>query len=1165
MRTAVYCSVVVVCLAGLLFTPALEAQTNTGVIVGTVSDPTGAVIPGATVTVTHSEVRAATEVQTNAVGDYVSTLLRAGPYGIRVEASGFQTAVRRGIVLHVNDRLQLNFTLQLGAVTTVVETMAATPLLETQTGDVSTVVDSRAIVDLPLDGRRYIDLMLLAPGVLLAEGGENSGNPREGRFAVNGNQTLQNYYVLNGVDNNSFTQNAQDSSPQAARPVPDALREFKIQTRTYSAEFGWAMGGVVNAEIKSGSNDIHGSLWEFYRNEKYNATSYFLNSAGVNKPEENRNQFGFAVGGPIWRDHTFGFFDYDKSHWRRGTTSFGRVPTPAQRLGDFSASPIGFSPANLTNFLATVPEELPCINVADTTGNGDIDSLLSLNLAANRTDGLPCADPVAAQLVGLWPASTGPLPNDFFGTPAVPEDQWSFDIRIDQRISDKDNIYGVYDRYDVVRVIERGPFENPLAPGGFSANSKVRTHVFSLAWVHTFSPTLVNDARLGTNYVFSVSQPLAPQGNAAPDFGLTGVPDVFAFGLPPIIVDGFEILGTNRWRPQDTRSQVWQFIDNLSYFRGDHSFKFGFEFKRAINNFLDIRAPNGEMRTRSNWTNSGIANFLLGNFAETVLTSPLVPHNYIDGTMFYAQDSWRATPTFTFNYGVRYEYFTPVIERDRLTSNFDPTANGGRGALITTFPGPLPATLGCSDPAGNPTLTNDPTGTPFECLIRGPSGDSIFARTLINPDRNNFAPRLSVAWQIKDRIVFRGGYAVFYQVGDRIGSSAILQLNPPHQFQLSNRADFDEPPEFLLRNGFPLSAVAPADIDLLIGLSSGLRGRDMDETSPYSHQWSVGPQFELTPDLVLEVDYVGQDANNLRRLQRIGQGNLVTPGDITSVVFPFPDWRQGRVGNDFLKSNGRSNYHSLQVNLRKRFSATPAGGLAFNAAYTWGKALGTVSGYLVGGSGSAQGGQPQNVNDLESDYGRLVFDQRQRFVVNWQWELPFGPGQPYLSGGLAAKLLGDWQVNGIWASTSGTPLGVGAADRSGTRSPAARADCIGNPLPSGFNQTVDQFMDISAFATPNSGTFGNCGVDQLSSWSRHNADMSVFKKFRIDEERRLELRFEFFNIFNTPQFNPPSNSCSSGTGLPCDPSTSDFGRTSSTRRAFVGDARVMQLGIKFYF
>ncbi len=1145
MRAAVYCSVVVVCLAGVLFTPALEAQTNTGVIVGTVSDPTGAVIPGATVTITQSEMQIATVLETNAVGNYVSTLLRAGPYEIRVEAQGFQTALRRGIVLHVNDRLQLNFILQPGAVAEVIEVTGGAPLLETQTGDVSSVIDSRAIVDLPLDGRNYIDLMLLAPGVLQAP---NLGsNPREGRFTVNGNGTLQNYFVLNGVDNNSFTQNAQDNSPQVGRPAPDALREFKIQTRTYSAEFGFAMGAVINAEVKGGSNDLHGSAWLFTRQDDFNANTFFANRSGLDKGLEVRNQFGFAIGGPIWRDRTFWFFDYDDSHFSKQKTTDATVPTALERIGDFSQSGpdgvgIPLSASDVTNLTGSIfPVAQPCLNlIADPDpGNPGGQLLTGLNLGANRTDGQVCGDVTGAALIQLYPLPTGPGPNQFFGTPGIPDDQWSFDIRIDHQIGERDNIYGVYDRFDRVLVTERGAFENPLSPGGFSANKKIRTHVFALAWVHTFSPTVVNDARLGTNYVFSNTEPLAPAGNACADFLLKGCVDIFAHGLPPITVQGYEIIGTNRWRPQDSRSQVWQFIDNLSYLRGNHSFKFGLEFKRAINNFLDIRAPNGEFTIADHWTNNGVANLLLGFASGARVTSALVPHNYIDGTMFYGQDSWRVTPTFTFNYGVRYEYFTPMIERDRLVGNIDPTANGGLGALITAFPGPLPTTSGC-------------TTAGFECLIQGPSGNSIFARTLVNPDRNNIAPRLSFAWQARDKIVLRGGYAIFYQVADRIGSGAILQLNPPQQFELSDSRDFDEPPLYLLRDGFPFVPTPPADIDLLSALARGLRGRDMNEVAPYSQQWSFGPQIELTPDLVLEVDYVGQVTDNVRRLRNLNQGILVTPGDTSSVVFPFPDWRDGAF-RDFLKSDGDGNYHSLQINARKRFSH----GLMFNAAYTWGKALGTGGAALnlTGGGGSSQN-NPQNAHDLDADYGRLVFDQRQRFVVNWLWELPFGPGQPYLNQGLAAKLLGDWQFSGIWRSNSGVPIGIRARrDTSGTLGRSARADCIGDPFPSGFQRTVDAFFDTSAFAQPADGTFGNCGVASFSSWAHHQGNFSLFKKFRIDEERRFELRFEFFNVFNTPQFRSPGNQRL----------RSSFGKTESTARAFSIDARVIQLGAKFYF
>ena len=1144
MRAAVYCSVVVICLTGFLFTPALEAQTNTGVIVGTVSDPTGAVIPGATVTITQSEMQIATVLDTNAVGNYVSTLLRAGPYEIRVEAPGFQTALRRGIVLHVNDRLQLNFTLQPGAIAEVIEVTGGAPLLETQTGDVSSVIDSRAIVDLPLDGRSYIDLMLLAPGVLQAP---NLGsNPREGRFTVNGNSSLQNYFVLNGVDNNSFTQNAQDRSPQVGRPAPDALREFKIQTRTYTAEFGWAVGAVINTEVKGGSNGLHGRGWWFHRNDNLNATSFFLNRAGQEQGEQRRNQWGFAVGGPIVRDKTFWFFDYENTDASEGqSVGVAQVPSALYRQGNFSEQPIPFSAADFANFLVQIPEEAPCLNV-DTTNN----LLLGLNLTAMRLDGRPCGDPVGLALVELYPLPTGPGLFDFSASPPKPTRQNRFDLRFDHQLTAKDNVYGVYDFFDVETIVEQGALPNPLATGGFTGFSNVRTHVLSLAWVHTFSPTVVNDARFGANRVFSTTDPVAPAGDACPDFGLLNCPGTFAFGLPPIRpVTGFAALGTFPWRPQNSRSQVWQVIDNLSYMRGQHSFKFGFEWKRAINNFLDIRAPNGEMEIRDDWTNSGMANLLLGNMRRARITSPLVPHNYTDGTMFYAQDSWRVTPTFTFNYGVRYEYFTPIIERDRLVSNFDPDANGGRGALVTAFPGTLPTSTSCG----------------FPCFLAGPSGDSIFARTLIHPDRNNIAPRLSAAWQIKDKIVLRGGYAIFYQAAERAGSGAILQLNPPQFFETVLTASNTTPPQFFLRDGFPLSAIPPTDID---PTSLGLRAQDMDQKTPWSQQWSFGPQIELGGNMALEIVYVGQDGNDLRKWRNFNQGvitNRVAAASPTqpataTITFPFPDF--GSFGN-FQANDGRSSYHSLQATLRKRFSR----GLMFNAAYTYGKAMGDTGDNLTGGAQIVA----QDANNLAADYGLLQSDQTQRLVVSWVWEVPFGPGQPYLNSGPLAKILGDWQITGITSHSTGVPLTVSASDRSGTGDGQTRADCIGSV--SIGSRSVDSygplFSGSPAFAQPADFTFGNCGVGTLRSWPHHNWDMGLFKKARIDEDRWLEFRVEFFNLFNTPQFASPNTSCR-GSGALDDPSTrlcttnSNFGRTGSVLDSSK-PARVIQLGLKFIF
>jgi hypothetical protein len=624
-------------------------------------------------------------------------------------------------------------------------------------------------------------------------------------------------------------------------------------------------------------------------------------------------------------------------------------------------------------------------------------------------------------LLALYPDPTGPGLFDFFAAPPKPERQNRFDIRVDHQLTDRDNIYGVYDFFDLETIVEQGALPNPLATGGFTGFSNVRTHVLSLAWVHTFSPTLVNDARFGANKVFSTTDPVAPEGDACPDFNIPNCPGTFAFGLPPIRpVTGFAALGTFPWRPQNSRSQVWQAMDNLSYVRGRHQFKFGFEWKRAINNFLDIRAPNGEMEARDFWTNSSIANLLLGNMASARLTSPLVPHTYIDGTMFYAQDSWQATPDLTVNYGIRYEYFTPVIERDRLTSNFDPTANGGRGAIVTAFPGSLP-TLACG----------------FDCLIAGPSGDGIFARTLVHPDRNNFAPRFSAAYQLTDKIVLRGGYAVFYQAAERFGSDAILQLNPPQLFEIDNDVDdedVDGPIFYLGRGpagspipvGFPLSHAPLSDFPPPgVSLTSiQIRAQDMNQNTPWSQQWSFGPQIELPGELALEVVYVGQDSNDLRKWRNLNQGiisnrvpavvdpvtNTVLVDATATITRPFPDFGGSRLGS-FQAHDGRASYHSLQANLRKRFSH----GIMFNTAYTWSKALGDAGDNLTGGGQV----RAQNAHDLGADYGPLQADQTHRLVVNWVWELPFGPGQRYLSEGALGKIVGDWQITGITSHTSG--------------------------------------------------------------------------------------------------------------------------------------------------
>ena len=1083
----------------LLLVAALQAQINTGTIVGTVRDAQGAVVPGADVTVTLTDLGVSVTLSTNEAGVYLAAGLRPGTYQVQAETPGFKSSVRDGIQLAIQDRLDVSFTLQVGDVTEQVQVVAAAVNVEAESGQLGTVVESDAIADLPLDGRRYSDLILLSPGAVPAPGARS--NPREARINVDGNFSLQNYFALNGVDNNTFTTNAQERSPQAVQPPPDALQSFKIQTRTYDAEFGWSQGAVINAEIKSGSNGYHGSGWYFLRNDKLNANNFFNNAAGVERGAETRGQYGLTFGGPVARDRTFFFADYQRTDATKAGGANGTVPTSQMKQGIFTGDRdlVIDRDADGTPFY---PQIVPCVDEAN-----DI-----LNLSAMRTDGLPCGDPSGMALAALYP---DPNAGKFGYQSAldVPLEQNSFDVRIDHSFSEKDVFYGSYSFLQTDTVVEQGPFPNPLATGGFTANSYVRGQLTALTWNRIFSPTVFNSLRFGFNRIYSTSDPVAPEGDAGPEFGLNSLPGTFAYGLPPIRVSGYTLLGTSEWRPQFQVSQVFQLLDNLSWVRGKHSLKFGFEYKRAMNDYLDVKAPNGRYIVPRSYVGDGVANLLLGNVGRVEATTALVPHTFTDGVMFYVQDSHKATSDLTLNYGVRYEYFTPIMERDNLVSNFDPNANGGRGALITANPGDL-GQVPCD----------------FECVQRV-QGDGVFARALVHPDRNNLAPRFGAAYRIGDHTVIRGGYAIFYQAVDRMGSSAALSLNPPQLIEFRGlESRFNEVPKLLLRQPFPggSNEFNPQRIDL--------RSRSLYEKAPWSQQYSFGFQFRLQDAYLLDMSYVGGDSNQIRRLQPLNQGYLHPDGQISH---PFPDWARL---SDHLASNGNSNYNALQVSLRRAIS----NGLAFNLNYTWSKALGDTQDNLSGGA-SASNVRPQNVYDPGADYGRLIFDQAHRFVFNWIWEIP-APRT-----GSARHVLGGWQFNGIWSSTSGAPIGIRGPDRSGTRSQNARADCIGNPQ---GPRTVAEFFNTAAFAIAQNGTFGNCGVASLSGWPHHNFDLSLFKTFALgfNEDAEMQIRWEFFNAFNTPQFNNPENRVHSGR----------FGRTTRVLDP-LREGRVIQLGLKFIF
>lgn len=1080
----------------LLALPAV-AQIDTGSIVGTVTDATGAVVPNALVTATNVDTNLSVSTRTNALGQYVLPNLKIGNYRVAAEMAGFRKTVQTGVVLNVQHRLSVDLVLQVGEVTQQVEVTEAVPLLNTQSADMGGVVNRRQVVDLPLNGRRYADLALLSGGVLPRPG---TGNPTEARFNVNGNFSFQNNFTLDGVSNNHvFHGGPMAGSPQIISVTPDALAEFKVQTRTYSAEFGEAQGAVINASIKSGSNRLRGTVYHFLRNDNLDAADFFSNRAGLPKPPFVQNQGGVNVGGPVYlgslyngKDKTFFFFNWGFLRIREAVTTTGTVPTPAMKRGDFTGLAALSDPGRF------IPAQAGCI---------------VNNIMESR-----CIDPVGQAYANLYPDPTFPGPwrgGNFVANQPVPTDNENYDVRIDQKLSERDNLFGRYSYFFPRRIQERGPFNDLLNTGGFSGTNQARSQQAVLGWTHLFSGAIVNEARFNFGRKNARIDPLSPPGSAADKVGLRNVPqNPLASGIPTARVGGFTFLGTSEWRPQFQAAQVWQALDNLSYVRGTHNFKFGFDWKRYTNNQLDIRAIQGTMTFANNRylggaSFSGLANLLLGNVTTFGLTTTHINHIYQDGYAFYGQDTWRIRPKFTLSYGLRWEYFTPPLDRRNQTSNFD-FGNGGQ--IITARDG------------------------------------GIFERALVHPDRNNFSPRLGFAYNPWKKVTVRGGFGVYFQAYDRIGSESVVQINPPHVVDVSRTVTSDtQAPIFRLRDGYPPVSLAVdlKDRNFLSAIQT--RAQNQNSRSPYVEQWSLGTEFELARDLVLEVAGVGNYAHKVRKLRNLNHGIITGP---RTVVFPYSA-NFGSAYIQYLDSNGDTNFHSLQVRMEKRYS----NGLSIMGNYTWGKALGDVSDNLSAGETGGFQITPQNAYNNRLDYGPMPFDQRHRLVINYIYDLPLGRGKRWLSQGPAGYIFGNWQIAGVATFNSGPAITATGPNNSGTGfGVTSRANC---PRPPSFRSggTIARWFDISAFEPTPGGTnpfsYGTCGPGTLVGPGINNWDFSLFKKFPFTESRWLEFRTEFFNLWNHTQFSSPVAAVTAA----------NFGEITSTR----AKARQIQFGLKLYF
>lgn len=1090
--------------------PAAHAQLDKGTITGTVRDISGSVLPNAAIVVRNTETGVSTNVTTNDDGSYQVLSLNPGSYSVQASAPGFGTTTTNVVEIHVNSRAEMDITLRVGAANQQIEVVDTAVALQTQSADVGTTIGSTEINDLPLNARRYADLALLSPGIFK---NPSVANPAPDRFSSNGNSETQNYFALDGVDNNSGSTNLQEGSVQNVQPPPDAIREFRVQTRTYTTEFGTSAGAIINASTKSGTNHFHGNAWEYARNSVFDSNTYLNRQKNIAKGVFSQNQFGGTIGGPIYRDRTFFFADYQGLRSAQNVTKSSVVPSARMKLGDFSE----LSPA-VYPFNSVATGQAGCIDTA------------------TRKIAAPCLDSVAVKLAALFPDPNDPAVPVWTGATNynfvynVPQQINSTDGRIDHKINEKDSLFG---RYSYLKQHRQDPpwTSNFIAGnGGFATDYRIRNQGLALGETHVFSSSAVNQARLGYSRDNAVSGPvgLALGTSNAADYGLNGIPaSPFTAGIPPIYISGFVTLGTDRFRPQFQVATVYQVIDTFTKLRGNHSLLGGYEYHRTTNTFLDLQAPQGFIQSTGIYSNKsgfGFADFMLGDVASTIYNTPLSVHNFLPGHAFHAMDTWRIAPNLTLTFGARYELFSPFLNRTNSVSNFSPT---GGGTLYL----PRDGASSWSD------------------------------RALINADKNNIAPRAAFSFQAAPNIVFRGGYGVFYQFINRIGSESQLSLNQPFLKAVqTSQTSGSVTPVFQLKNGFPGPTYAASNVPLYLQKNNW---QDPNQRTSYIQQASFGSQLQVSPSTVLETTWVGNWGHKMNRLRNANQGVVTGFASPTQarVVFPYAnlntatDTVAGAGTHAFLEyatNDGNTSYNALELSMRRSM----VHGLTYQISYTWAHALSDFADNLTAGS------TPQNAYDYAHERSNSPFDQRHRFVAAAGWKLPVGKDGLLLnSGSITSRVLGGWQLNTIVTLNTGTPFNVTASDSSQTGgNHAAYANCIGNPFAGATSDRVQvtsaanplRFINVAAFSQPGVGTFGSCRPRVIHGPGRENVDLSVFKQFSLTESRIIELRFEAFNALNHATFGNPSASVSN-------PAT--FGQISSV----VSDPRQIQIAGKFYF
>jgi len=1112
-------AVIWLCLVGIAM-PAL-AQVDTGSLVGTVKDATGALLPGVTVTATNADTGIATTAKTEQNGDFVITPLHIGRYSVTVESAGFRKELRKDIVLDVQQTIRLDFTLQVGSISETMEVSGAPPLLETESASLGDVVTAETVEELPLNGRRYTDLAELTSGVAkVIEGPVNGGSaPTNGNtggsFAVNGTRGDQNNFTLDGIDNNS-----NDNGDVAVLSSVDAIAEFKIQTLDYSAEFGRSGGAVINAATKSGTNKFHGSAWEFLRNDAFDSAQYGFGSV-VPKAPYKQNQFGGTLGGPIKRDKAFFFLDYEGTRIHQAQTDIVTVPTDGtngtsnERIGDFSGILGGQS------MICGATGDQPCFDAAgrpiltneiyDRNTTCTVNSVTvrqgfgfdcNNNVIQGKANIIPVGSPTFSTLglnyAALYPSPNQPGPNGDFSTlnyavNAPGTDQIDqMDARADENLTDKMQLF---ERFSYIKDTRfQAPVFAGIADGGGynTGNRPLNTEgaVFGLNYAVT--PNVVNAFRAGFNRVHYISN-TPSYGQQFPPAGLQvpGVPnDPLVNGLTWFSPTSlYASLGEPTFTPTRSTSQDIQINDTMSLVHGKHLLKFGPQFRFDQFNLLQIGQPRGNLMFSGQFTSDSgtlgdgsgntLADMLVGLPITAIISSEVYFGNRQHTYGAFIEDTYRATSKLTLDLGLRWDYATPVYEAHGHQSNWDYT----KGVIVTA-------------------------GTPG------------YPKNLATPEKDDFAPRIGLAYSpIPTKpFVVRAGYGrffVFYEI--RTGDPLQVDYNLPFFFEPTFNSDGITPSQVTLATGFPSLNSSEAPF-------ANVTSQDWNPHTPVYDQWNLNLEYQLPGQIVISPGYVGTKGTHLQVVRDLNQ--IATPQPVLHpTLAPYCDPTATLVCQygtfTSITNRGNSTYHAFQLKAEKRASH----GLYFLSAFTFGKAINDQPEICCNSP------WPQDSYNIAAEKGLADFDNRKRWVNSLDYALPIGKGQQFLNhGGVANTILGGWHLGGIITFRSGFPFSPTiSSDPTNTGSPGLlRAQQIGSGHLA--HPDINMWFNINDFIDPPCNCFGNAGKNILEGPGEKTADLDARKLFNLTERVNLEFRAEFFNAFNHAVFSQPDGNIDDGLG-----------------------------------